>query len=395
MYFDYFGIQESPFSITPDPKFMYFSQRYEEALAHLLYGIGEGGGFVLLTGEVGTGKTTVCRYILDQIPDTVDLALILNPKVSEVELLANICDELHIPYLSKDLSVKSLVDLLNKKLLELHAKDRRPVLIIDEAQNLAPQVLEQIRLLTNLETAKRKLLQIILVGQPELNEMLARPELRQVSQRVTARYHLYPLSKAETAAYIAHRLSVVDIRPDLFTAQALAMVYKLTRGVPRLVNVLCDRCLLAAFVKDVQRVGPVLVKDAYKDVQGPFKSLPRKPPSPWILGGLSGGAVAAALFLAYLAFGSGEMAEKPGNVDSVATPALAANVPPETATPNANQPIAAAPTSAAPAETASPTAAPQEVAAIDSVGDAASAPLVETPEAEAPVPSAAPAPAES
>ena len=208
MYLSHFGLRELPFSITPDPRFLYMSARHREALAHLVYGVGEHGGFVQLTGEVGTGKTSVCRCLLEQLPPHVDLALVLNPRLSPVELLATVCDELRIPYPAGTTSAKELVDRLHRHLLEAHTGGRRTVLIIDEAQNLSPEVLEEVRLLTNLETTREKLLQVILIGQPELAAILEQPKLRQLAQRVTARYHLEPLSRAETRAYVRHRLAV-------------------------------------------------------------------------------------------------------------------------------------------------------------------------------------------
>ncbi len=192
MYSAYFGLTENPFSLTPDPRFLFMSQRHREALAHLLYGMGERGGFVLLTGEVGTGKTTLCRSLLEQVPEGVEVALVLNPKQTALELVASLCDELNVSYPPTTESLKVLIDLLNLHLMEIHAKGRRTVLIIDEAQNLSTDVLEQVRLLTNLETTTQKLLQILLIGQPELQTMMAQPELRQLGQRITARYHLPP-----------------------------------------------------------------------------------------------------------------------------------------------------------------------------------------------------------
>lgn len=203
MYEKHFGLTERPFSIAPDPRFLYMSQQHREALAHLLYGVGEGGGFVQLTGEVGTGKTTICRCLLEQLPENVDVALILNPRVTALELLASLCDELHIQYVKDTTSIKLLIDVLNAYLLDTHAKGRRAVLMIDEAQNLSAEALEQVRLLTNLETTREKLLQIILIGQPELRNLLARDDLRQLSQRINARFHLDPINRAEAAAYLS------------------------------------------------------------------------------------------------------------------------------------------------------------------------------------------------
>lgn len=262
MYEKYFGLEEKPFSIAPDPRFLFMSPRHREALGHLVYGISEGGGFVQLTGEVGTGKTTISRCLLEQIPDHVDVALILNPKLNALELLATICDELHVAYEKDAISLKVLVDALNKYLLQTHAEGRRTVLIIDEAQNLSAEVLEQIRLLTNLETSEQKLLQILLIGQPELRDLLAREDMRQLAQRITARYHLEPLSMNETQAYIQHRLAVCGVQSKLFDKKALHTIYQYTAGVPRLINVLCDRALLGAYVEESRQVTRAIVHRA-------------------------------------------------------------------------------------------------------------------------------------
>ncbi len=277
MYTAYFGLTENPFSLTPDPRFLFMSQRHREALAHLMYGMGERGGFVLLTGEVGTGKTTLCRSLLEQVPDGVEVALVLNPKQTALELVASLCDELNVSYPTGTDSLKVLIDLLNLHLLEIHAKGRRTVLIIDEAQNLSTDVLEQVRLLTNLETTTQKLLQILLIGQPELQTRMARPELRQLGQRITARYHLPPLLLNETAAYIQHRLEVAGCKRDLFTKGTLPLVHRLSGGVPRLINTICDRALLGAYAKQRDRVNRRLVRKAASEVMGPGLLLrPRK-----------------------------------------------------------------------------------------------------------------------
>ncbi len=266
MYLEYFKLMEQPFSITPDPRFLYMSARHREALAHLLYGLGESGGFVQLTGEVGTGKTTICRCLLEQVPDNVDVAVVLNPKVTAQELLATICDELGIANPGDNASIKSLIDILNRYLLDAHARGRRTVLIIDEAQNLSADVLEQVRLLTNLETSTEKLLQIILIGQPELRDLLARADMRQLSQRITARYHLEPISREEADAYIRHRLQVCGSSQNLFSKRAVDRIHKLSGGIPRLINVLCDRALLGTYVEGRGMVDHKVVSKASREV---------------------------------------------------------------------------------------------------------------------------------
>ena len=241
------------------------STRHQEGLAHLLYGINFGGGFVALTGEVGTGKTTLCHCLLQQLPKNIDIALILNSKLNAIELLATICDELGIIYDKNQQSLKNLIDLLNQHLLNAHANGRRTVLLIDEAQNLSMEVLEQIRLLTNLETCKTKLLKIILVGQPELKELLKREDLRQLNQRITARYHLLPLSMDETRAYIHHRLVVCKGHPEIFKESAIRKIYKLSSGIPRVINILCDRALLGAYSTNTYVITPAIVSVAAKE----------------------------------------------------------------------------------------------------------------------------------
>jgi general secretion pathway protein A len=269
MYLSFFGLNEKPFAITPDPRYLYLSERHAEALAHLLYGINEAGGFVQLTGEVGTGKTTIVRSLLAQTPKNAEIALILNPKMTAPEFLLTICEELGIGVPDSALgSLKDLVDILSEYLLRAHAGGSRVVLVVDEAQNLSPEVLEQVRLLTNLETNTQKLLQIILIGQPELRELLSRNELRQLAQRITGRYHLNPLSHDETAAYVRHRLRVAGATTDVFAPQALNSVFSLSQGVPRVINVICDRSLLGAYSLDRHRVTPSLVRAAAAEVFG-------------------------------------------------------------------------------------------------------------------------------
>jgi general secretion pathway protein A len=267
VYIEYFSLREAPFSIAPDPAYLYMSARHQEALGHLLYGTGQYGGFVQLTGEVGTGKTTIVRTLLAQKLEKVDVAMIHNPRQSEQEFVATICDELRVPYRNRA-TLKTLVDELNARLLGAHAAGRRTVLIIDEAQNLAPGVLEQVRLLTNLETDKEKLMRILLVGQPELSEMLSRPDLRQLASRITARYHLLPLSATETREYIVHRLRVAGGRPDLFTPAAIDRVHHIARGNPRQINIICDRALLGAYSQGLRQVTPEIVDHAAQEALG-------------------------------------------------------------------------------------------------------------------------------
>ena len=281
MYKEFFGIAEDPFSITPDPKFLFLSERHREALAHLIFGVTEGGGFVQLTGEVGTGKTMLCRNLLMQLPDELNIALIFNPRQTPLELVASLCDELHVEYPKGSDSIKVLVDCLNAYLLDNHRAGRRTVVIIDEAQNLSFEALEQIRLLTNLETTTQKLLQIILVGQPELQSLLAQPELRQLSQRITARYHLTPLTAKETKAYVIHRLKVVGFQRRLFTSGALRLLHKLTGGIPRLINVICGRSMLAAYGRQVETINRWMLRKVAMEVQGKAAELPWKKPLAW------------------------------------------------------------------------------------------------------------------
>ncbi|MDB5891936.1 MAG: Peptidoglycan-binding domain 1 [Polaromonas sp.] len=270
MYAPFFGLSQEPFSIAPDPRYLFMSDRHREALAHLLYGLRGGGGFVLLSGEVGTGKTTVCRCFLEQVPPNCNVAYIFNPKLSSRELLRTICDEFHIELPASAASAKDFIDPLNQFLLREHAAGKSNVLVIDEAQNLSASVLEQLRLLTNLETNERKLLQIVLIGQPELRQMLALPQLEQLAQRVTARFHLDALSLPETAHYIAHRLAVAGLKgASPFDSKAVARVHKLSRGVPRRINLLCDRAMLGAYAASTAHISRRIVDKAALEVFGP------------------------------------------------------------------------------------------------------------------------------
>jgi general secretion pathway protein A len=293
MYTSFFGLQEKPFAITPDPRYLYLSERHAEALAHLLYGINEAGGFIQLTGEVGTGKTTVIRSLLEQLPGHADVALILNPRVTPAEFLLTICEELHVPVPEAGRgSTKTLMDLIGRHLLDTHARGRRVVLIVDEAQNLGTETLEQVRLLTNLETATTKLLQIILIGQPELRTLLDQPDLRQLAQRITGRYHLDPLSADETSGYVKHRMRVAGATAEVFTPSALREIHRLSGGIPRVINVICDRTLLGAFTQEDHRAGAALVRQAASEVYG------RPVPAPWLKWATATAAVAAVALVA-------------------------------------------------------------------------------------------------
>lgn len=314
MYYEYFGLKEAPFSIAPNPRYLYMSERHREALAHLMYGINSDGGFILLTGEVGTGKTTICRCLLEQIPQDVHIAFVLNPKLDPVELLATACDDLGISY-PAGASIKTMVDRLNEFLLTAHQEGRRTVLIIDEAQNLSIDVLEQLRLLTNLETNERKLLQIILLGQPELLTLLAQNELRQLSQRVTARFHLDAMNRGEVHEYIKHRLTIAGARRRVFSAAAINRIFKISGGIPRVINLICDRALLGTYAENKLQVSSRVVGKAADEVLGQKRGFHATPVY----------AAAAVLILATLAlftfyFPSAEIAEFNTKSDELTQP---------------------------------------------------------------------------
>lgn len=337
MYTKFFGLNEKPFAITPDPRYLFMSERHSEGLAHLVYGVTESGGFIQLTGEVGTGKTTLVRTLLGKLPDEVDVALILNPQVTVLEFLQMICQELAVPPAEDRTSPMALVDALNRYLLDAHSRGRRTILLVDEAQNLSTEVLEQLRLLTNLETAKQKLLQIILIGQPELREVLAQHNLRQLAQRVTGRYHLEPLSRDEAMHYIEHRLKVAGGLGEIFDDKAKRQVFRLSGGVPRVMNVICDRALLGAYGQDSRKVSANMVRRAASEVSG---QSPSSMPLKWIAGVLVFAAVVmiasimrietedkdGAAAMATLAAGEAEIENTP---QEIATPpvsdAIAAN----------------------------------------------------------------------
>jgi general secretion pathway protein A len=340
MYRAFFGLNEKPFAITPDPRYLFLSERHAEALAHLLYGITEAGGFIQLTGEVGTGKTTVVRSLLAQTPQHAEIALILNPRMTAPEFLLTICEELGIGVQdSATDSLKDLVDILSQYLLRAHSAGKRVVLIVDEAQNLAPEVLEQVRLLTNLETNTQKLLQIILIGQPELRDLLDRNELRQLAQRITGRYHLCPLSIAETTAYVRHRLRVAGAISDIFTPGALREVHRLSRGVPRLINVLCDRALLGAYTQDRHQVGAAFVRRGAMEVFG-RQMWPRW--LPWSIGALTAAVVISGGWATWR-YGPWNRAAAPVAAHAPAASAVVASAAPRSAVTPVSNAAAGAP----------------------------------------------------
>jgi general secretion pathway protein A len=266
MYTEFFHLKEMPFSIAPDPRFFFMSDRHKEALTHLTYGLQGAGGFIMLTGEVGTGKTTVSRALIQELTTTTVVGYIHNPAVSELELLATLCDEFKLDYDKHNLSLKMLFDLLHHYLLANCQQDRSCVVIIDEAQLLSTAALEQLRLLTNLDVNHKKLLHIVLIGQPELQQKLKQPELRQLAQRITARYHLLPLTELELASYVAYRLSIASGNPGLFSSKVLKRIHQHTEGVPRLVNLVCDKALYYAFKTREDKVTPQHVLAAVKAV---------------------------------------------------------------------------------------------------------------------------------
>ena len=319
MYLSYFGLHEAPFSITPDPRFVHLSERHRDALAHLLFGVdkGGGGGFVQLTGEVGTGKTTLSRLLLEQLPEDARIALVLNPRQNAIELLETICEELHLDIDTRRGSAKALVDALNAYLLDAYGKGLRVVLLIDEAQNLPADALEQVRLLTNLETDTQKLLQILLLGQPELRDMLARPELRQLAQRITARYHLTPLDAKETADYLRHRWRVAGGQKFPFDARAVQRLHQRSGGIPRLLNVIAERALLAGYARDAASIDARLVDAAASEVLPPAANQRWRP---WLV---AAAGVTAIALLAMQWRAPTATTGVPGNAAMAATPAAA------------------------------------------------------------------------
>ncbi len=364
MYARFFGLSKEPFSIAPDPRFLFMSEQHREALAHLMYGLGGGGGFVLLTGEIGAGKTTVCRCFLEQVPAHCVVAYVFNPKLTVIELLQTVFAEFGIPPVQATDSVKAHVDALNTFLLEAHAKGQQAVLVIDEAQSLSAEVLEQLRLLTNLETAERKLLQIILVGQPELRDLLAQPALEQLAQRVIARFHLGALTPLQTIQYIRHRVAVAGSPAMVpFDDAALARIHQLSGGVPRRINLLADRALLGAYAQSQTRADKNTVAQAAREVFAQAPAGPRWVPA---------AAAVATAALALLVGGGAWWWTQHGGAPVARGPAPAQGVAKSAPLSAAAAPAVAA---AAPASTASPAVAPvAAAAAVAPVAAAAPAP---------------------
>jgi general secretion pathway protein A len=335
MYTSFFGLNEKPFSITPDPRYLFMSARHGEALAHLVYGVTESGGFMQLTGEVGTGKTTLVRTLLqNRLPANADVAIVLNPQLSALEFLQTIGEELGVTEPSEKNSIKAMIDALNGYLLQAHADGRRTILVVDEAQNLSRDVLEQVRLLTNLETSKQKLLQIVLIGQPELRELLARNDLRQLAQRITGRYHLEPLTRDETELYIEHRMQVAGAVGETFDSRAKREVFRLSQGVPRLINVICDRALLGAYGSEARRVNRRMVQRAAAEISGRTWTSPVRR---WLLPAAAAAGVALVAVGAWALYSeqrsahtadAGETAPAAHTAPAAGEPAVAAEPPP-------------------------------------------------------------------
>jgi general secretion pathway protein A len=368
MYAAHFGLKREPFSLAPDPRFLFMSERHREALAHLLYGVRGGGGFVLLTGEIGAGKTTVVRCLLGQLPAHCVVAYVFNPKLTTLELLQTVCHEFGITDVQGAISGKAHVDALNRFLLKAHAQGKQALLVIDEAQALDAAVLEQLRLLTNLETTERKLLQIVLVGQPELRDMLAQPGLEQLAQRVIARYHLGALDAPDTRRYLRHRLAVAGARGAMpFDEAAVAQIHRDSGGVPRRINLLADRALLGAYSAQRAKADRAIVRRAADEIAA---REPRRPGAlalpPW--------AWAAAVLLLAVGGGGGWWWSQRGGDG----PAPVAAASPTQAPASASSPPAAA---AAPVPVPVPAPAPAPVVRTDEPAALLAAAIADEPTA--------------
>jgi general secretion pathway protein A len=399
MYMRFFGLKQEPFSLAPDPRYLYMSKRHREALAHLLYGVGGGGGFVLLSGEIGAGKTTVCRCFLEQIPKRCNVAYIFNPKLTALELVTSICDEFHIPVQparGQQATVKLYVDALNGFLLKTHAVGQNNVLIIDEAQMLSVDVLEQLRLLTNLETNERKLLQIVLIGQPELRTMLERPDLEQLAQRVIARFHLKALSSKETEHYIRHRLSVAGMTRGIpFDRKALQRIHEIARGVPRRINLLCDRVMLGAYAHGKHVADIAMIEKAAREVFG--KSESSDPDRSGVgrgagLGLMVATGLALSALLAFAIYGGWRKFSDPAVVAVVGSASASASASASRVEPRAAGAVSAAASAGVPlvaASAASAAAVAARTALVGAASSASSPASAATPAAVAPTMAAA------
>ena len=334
MYNAFFGLTSSPFAIAPDPQYLYMSGQHQDALAYLIYGIQGNGGFVMLTGDVGTGKTTLCRCMLEHLPDNTDVAFILNPTLNSRELLASICDELSIDYDPHQLSIKTLSDAIYRHLLQSHAAGRNTILVIDEAQNLSEDILEQMRLLTNLETSEKKLLQIIMFGQPELRQLINQPTLRQLAQRITARFHLGPLHAEDTSHYIEHRLNIAGYQPRAglsspIPAHLHPRIHQLSHGIPRLINILCDRALMGAYALNKPCLSVPMIEQAAQEVFGQVRPAPRTAgalvrPLSFTLAGIFG-TLLVLKFFPQAAHDAGQFLQQLSNSNVVTNNSMAAN----------------------------------------------------------------------
>jgi len=267
MYLDFFNLKENPFCVTPDPRYLYFSPHHQEAYCHIIYGIEQRKGFIEITGEVGCGKTTICRAVLSGLTDNVQTALILNPSLTETQLLRAMLNDFGLEVKGRDRL--AFIETLNGFLLSMNAEGRNVALVIDEAQDLSPKVMEQVRLLSNLETDQHKLIQIVLVGQPELKQRLASPSLRQLRQRITVRYHISPLTREQAGVYIEHRLKVAGSDGRIvFDLEAVKLIHKYSQGMPRLINAVCDNALLAGYVEGTTTISARCVKKAIQQLEG-------------------------------------------------------------------------------------------------------------------------------
>jgi len=306
MFEQFFGLSENPFNVTPDPRFLFLSRAHDEALSYLRYGIEQRKGFIMITGEVGAGKTTICRTLLASLPGTVKTALILNPALSDIELLQAINQDFGID--ASPTSKKALLDELYNFLIRTFVEGNNAVLIIDECQNLAPEVLEQIRMLSNLETEREKLLQIVLVGQPELVKLLSAPAMKQIDDRIVLRYHIWPLSLWDTKSYINHRLIISGSHGDItFTPLAMRLVYRYSRGVPRRINAVAERCLLMAYLRSTRRITARMVMSAVKELEGDYPSASFRP-------AYVGALVALSLAVAFFFLWKGAVPVPPGGL---------------------------------------------------------------------------------